>query len=354
MHKHLRLALATAASAALTGGLLTFSAVTATAADSVHHHEADFNGDGYGDVAYSAGSATVGGKKAAGQIVALYGSANGVTSTKRKTISQNTTGVPGGAETEDGFGWVSAYGDFNSDGYDDLAVATPWEDVSGDKDGGTVAILWGSSSGLTGGTTIKDPAPSSHDKWGRSLAAGDFDGDGHADLFAVQNSSAPVPFTGRFDSGLGQFIRGDGHGGWTLRGPAESGLVVRGDAKALAVLDLDRDGWPDFLTTRNNDTTLAFRNGGVAGRRSFGVRLQGAPGNPTAVGARITVALADGSTQTSEVHAGSGYFSQSSATCFFGHLDTTAVRRITVRWPDGSTTTADAPAPAALITLAQP
>ena len=188
----------------------------------------------------------------------------------------------------------------------------------------------------------------------QGLAAGDFDGDGHADIFAVQNSAAPVPYTGRFDSGLGQLIAGDGRGGWTLRGPADSGLLVRGDAKALAVLDLDRDGWPDFLTTRNNDTTLAFRNGGIVGRHSFGVRLQGTPGNPSAIGARLTVELADDSTQTAEVHAGSGYFSQSTAICFFGHTATTTVRRITVRWPDGATTTADAPPPAALITLAHP
>ncbi|TPQ21731.1 FG-GAP-like repeat-containing protein [Streptomyces sporangiiformans] len=192
MHKkHLRLALATATAAALTGGLLTFTAATATAGDSVHHPVADFNNDGYGDVATSAGGATVGGKQTAGQIVALYGSASGVTSTKRTTVSQNTTGVPGTAESGDGFGWVSAYGDFDADGFDDLAVSAPGEDVDGDTDGGTVLVLWGSATGLSGGTTIKDPAVSSHDRWGTALAAGDFDGDGTEDL-AVGNSSNRV------------------------------------------------------------------------------------------------------------------------------------------------------------------
>ena len=76
--------------------------------------------------------------------------------------------------------------------------------------------------------------------------------------------------------------------------PLESGLVVPGDAKALASIDLDQDGWPDFLVTRNNSTTLAFRNSGAAGRRSFGVRLKGPDGNPTGIGARITVLQADG------------------------------------------------------------
>ncbi|WP_425831965.1 FG-GAP repeat protein [Streptomyces fractus] len=187
----LRLATATATAVAITGGLFAVSAGTAGAADSVHHPQADFNGDGYGDVAFSAGDATVSGKKQAGDIVALYGSASGVTSAKRSTISQNTSGVPGTSETGDGFGWASAYGDFNHDGFDDLAVSAAHEKVDADTDGGTVAILWGSASGLSGGTTITDPAVSSHDEWGRSLAAGDFDGDGKDDL-AIGSSAATI------------------------------------------------------------------------------------------------------------------------------------------------------------------
>lgn len=49
-HPRVRLALATAAAAAMTGGLLTVSATTATAADSFKVTKADFNGDGIGDV----------------------------------------------------------------------------------------------------------------------------------------------------------------------------------------------------------------------------------------------------------------------------------------------------------------
>ncbi|WP_149825808.1 FG-GAP and VCBS repeat-containing protein [Streptomyces tailanensis] len=196
--QHLRLALATATTVALTGGLLTFSAVTATAADGVHHPKADFDKDGYGDVAFSAGNATVGGKKNAGQIVALYGSKSGLSAAKRTTISQNTKGVPDSAETGDGFGWVSAYGDFNDDGYDDLAVSAYQDSVGKDADGGTVTIVWGSAKGLSGGTAIKDPAPSSHTEWGKSLAAGDFDGDGKEDL-AVGHSGNKVYV---FDRGI--------------------------------------------------------------------------------------------------------------------------------------------------------
>ena len=177
----------------------------------------------------------------------------------------------------------------------------------------------------------------------QGLVAGDFDGDGHADIYAVQNSYAPIPAVGRFDGGLGQLLRGDGHGHFTPVPPVESGLLVPGDAKALAVFDLDQDGWPDFLVTRNNDTTLAFRNNGVAGHNSLRIILRGPAGNPTAVGARITVELTDGTMQTGEVYAGSGYYSQSTAACFFGYLDANPPKQIRVRWPSGATSGQDAP-----------
>jgi hypothetical protein len=104
------------------------------------------------------------------------------------------------------------------------------------------------------------------------------------------------------------------------------------------VLDLDRDGWPDFLVSRNHDETLAFRNAGVAGRHSVRIELRGPAGNPTAVGAAITVELADGSIQQVEVAAGSSYYSQSTAAGFFGYPDANPPREVRVRWPSGATT----------------
>jgi hypothetical protein len=170
------------------------------------------------------------------------------------------------------------------------------------------------------------------------IVAGDFDGDGRADLMLVGNSHAPVPETGRFDGGLGWLLRGDGAGGFTPVPPAESGFIVPGDARALAVADLNQDGWPDLFVTRNNDLPLTFLNRGQPGRHSFGVALRGAPGNPAVVGARLTLQLANGSTQTAEVIAGSGYLAQSSATIFFGYPDSALPTRLCIRWPDGRET----------------
>jgi len=172
----------------------------------------------------------------------------------------------------------------------------------------------------------------------QGIVAGDFDGDGRADIYAVQNLYAPITAVGRFNGGLSQLLRGDGQGHFTVVPPAESNLLVPGDAKALVMLDLNQDGWPDFLVSRNNDETLAFRNNGVAGRKSVRVSLRGPAGNRDAIGARITVELTDGSAMSSEVYAGSGYYSQSSAACFFGYSEANAPREVRVRWPSGATT----------------
>ncbi|MEV8594243.1 VCBS repeat-containing protein [Streptomyces sp. NPDC052012] len=249
MHQNLRLALATATAAALTGGLLTLTTAPATAADSTRVAQADFNGDGKGDVAFSAQGAYVAGKEAAGQLVVLYGTSSGVSSAKRHSLSQNSTGVPGTAETGDEFGGESAYADFNGDGYDDVAVSAPTEDADGDKDGGTVAILWGSASGITGkGITVKDPARSSHDMWGDELAAGDFDGDGKADL-AVGSSGATIHvFKGGFTTS------GTSGGRYTITPPIMSGEGTG----ALNLTAGDIDGGATDLVVDGFETDSAY------------------------------------------------------------------------------------------------
>jgi hypothetical protein len=188
----------------------------------------------------------------------------------------------------------------------------------------------------------------------QGLVAGDFECDGKEGIFAVQNSYAPIPTVGRFDGGIGQLLRGDGRGHFATVPPAESNLVVTGDAKALAVLDLDGDGWPGFLVTRNNSTALAYRNKGAPGRHPLRILLRGPAGNPTAVGARVTVEFADGATLTSEVCAGSGYYSQSTAACFAGYSETNPPKRIRVRWPSGLTTQQDGAPASATVVLAAP
>ena len=88
----------------------------------------------------------------------------------------------------------------------------------------------------------------------------------------------------------------------------------------------------------NDGEVLAFENRGSSTNRVLTVKLAGKPGNPTAVGSRVTLRLANGSRQTREIYAGGGYLSQSSSTLVFGLGSAGAVGTVgelEVRWPDG-------------------
>ncbi|MFC9298616.1 FG-GAP and VCBS repeat-containing protein [Streptomyces sp. NPDC057011] len=193
MRPTVRTALAALTVAAVAGGGLLLPTGVAAAAP-LPAPKADFNGDGFADVVVGTPNADVGEVRAAGQAVVLYGSASGVTASKRQLLTQASPGVPDDPEAGDGFGGVSAVGDFDGDGFSDLAVTAHCED----KCAGGLTVVWGSKSGLTGGVTLDDPdriaEPTVNNRrtWGGKLAAGDFDGDGKDELVVAASAVAPA------------------------------------------------------------------------------------------------------------------------------------------------------------------
>ena len=79
----------------------------------------------------------------------LYGSAAGLTATGSRVWHQDSAGIEGAAEAGDLFGASLSAGDFDNDGFDDLAIGAPGEDVGTAADAGAVNVLYGSAAGLT-------------------------------------------------------------------------------------------------------------------------------------------------------------------------------------------------------------
>jgi len=150
----------------------------------------DFNLDGYSDLAVAATKEGVAGEAEVGTVHVIYGSASGLTAVGDTTFHQDTFGVAGGNQPGDRFGSALAVGDFNGDGFADLAIGVPFEDTDGVANTGRVGILFGSPTGLTstGDESWDQDAPgikgvnSAGDRFGETLAAGDFNLDGFWDL----------------------------------------------------------------------------------------------------------------------------------------------------------------------------
>jgi len=88
------------------------------------------------------------------------------------------------------------------------------------------------------------------------------DGDGNADAIIAQNFFSPQEETGDFDGGLSMLLLGNGDGSFRAVWPKESGISVPGDAKAIALLDYNRDGALDFWLTTNDGPMHVYVNAG--------------------------------------------------------------------------------------------
>jgi hypothetical protein len=144
----------------------------------------DVNGDGKADAVVGAVSEDLGYDQNAGMLHVLYGRSTGITSYGDKAIHQDTYGVPGSPEDDDMFAWANTSGDFNADGFADVAVSVAGEDIGSAAESGLVQVFYGSTDGLRTTTVTGLEIPREYLTLGVGLAAGDFNGDGRDDLAA--------------------------------------------------------------------------------------------------------------------------------------------------------------------------
>lgn len=112
---------------------------------------ADFDGDGWLDLAIGVPREDLGGLKNVGLVHIVYGGSNGYRAGRVQTLRQGVSGVPGQAGARDRFGAALAPVDFDGDGWLDLAVGVPGETVGGARGAGMVQIFHGGPDGLSPG-----------------------------------------------------------------------------------------------------------------------------------------------------------------------------------------------------------
>jgi tetratricopeptide (TPR) repeat protein/peroxiredoxin len=127
------------------------------------------------------------------------------------------------------------------------------------------------------------------------------------------------------------------------------GADFEDDARAVAVMDWDRDGDLDlWVTNRTAPRVRLLRNNQPSANspsaNSFlAIRLigNGKTTNRDAIGARLTLSRSSEPqiNQIRTVHAGDGFLAQSSAWTHFGLGQTTGDLNLSVRWPGGGTET---------------
>ena len=284
------------------------------------------------------------------------------------------------------YGMTVVAADFNEDGWPDIYVAsdsTPSLLFINQKDGTFV------EEGMTRGVALSNDGM---EQAGMGVGVGDFDCDGHLDIFKTHfMHDTDVLYhndgTGNFDD-------------WTLR--ANLGVETRFTSWGAGIQDLDNDGWPDifFVTGSvypevekklpqypNKSPRILFRNlgkgvfeevqdGGPALNTpyssrgcAFGdfdndgdldvlilnmneppsllrndlkgahhwlkVKLVGTKSNRSAIGARVLVRYS-GRTQAQEVLSQSSYYSCNDSRLHFGLGQATTVD-LAIRWPSGLT-----------------
>ena len=214
---------------------------------------ADFNNDGFADLAIGVPEEDIGGVEDAGAVNVIYGGPGGLAAPGNQIWHQDRFSIDGEAEADDSFGEALATGDFNNDGFEDLAIGVPGENT----DVGAVNVIYGGPSGglaAPGNRTWNQNSVSiagqagAGDNFGQALAAGHFNNDGFEDLaIGVPGENTDVGAVNVIYGGPGG-LAAPGNQFWHQDSFGIAEQREQGDnfGSALAAGNFNRDGFEDL------------------------------------------------------------------------------------------------------------
>jgi M6 family metalloprotease-like protein len=261
-------------------------------------------------------------------------------------------------------GSSATWGDYNNDGYMDLYIVT--------KDQYTACALWRNNGNGTF-TDIATVAGVGSMTYGQSAAWGDFNNDGFIDLAVCNENGASrlyrnngdgtftdvAPVVGVSDGGINysplwvdydldgyldlyiarsgpkRLFRNNGNGTFS-EVAGRMGVSTTQSTRGVTLFDYDKNGLPDLYLANFTATApnVLYKHADVT-NSWLTVEVKGTQSNRDGIGTRITV-VANGIRQTREVNGASGFGSQNSLTQFFGLANASTIDSAIVTFPSGN------------------
>jgi len=215
-----------------------------------------------------------------------------------------------------------AVGDFDHDGWMDLALTSPG------------ISLWRNDHGkVFQDVQIFHPLPLSSPlppvNWARAygVAAFDYDNDGWVDIVAVGETR-----DGKGEVRLFRNLGPDGFKDVTT----DVGLdkIHLESPRAIITGDYDNDGATDLLITQNHGPAVLLRNEGATQNHWLKLSLKGLNDNKSAIGTKVEI-FSGGNRQKFEIYGSNGYLGQNSTDIVVGLGQSKNADIVRMLWPTG-------------------